>query len=40
MTELRDKLRQRLYVADPNADLGNYHQLAAVAPFSIKQVDV
>ncbi len=37
---MRDKLQQRLYVADPGAELGNYNQLAAVMPFDIRQVHV
>lgn len=33
---MRDKLRQRLYVADPKAELGNHHQLSAVMPCTIQ----
>lgn len=35
---MRDKLRQRLYVADQVAELGNHRQLANVMPFEIGQV--
>ncbi|WP_151194575.1 hypothetical protein [Candidatus Symbiobacter mobilis] len=33
---IRDKLRQRLYVADPSAELGNSSQLATVMPCTIR----
>jgi hypothetical protein len=40
--KMRAKLRQRLAVADPKAELGNHQQLSAVVPWDIrpKQVSV
>jgi len=34
-SRMRDKLRQRLAVADGQAELGNYQQLSAVVPWTI-----
>ena len=36
--KMRDKLRQRLGVADPCTELGNYRQLSAVIPWQIVPV--
>lgn len=36
--DMRDKLRQRLKVADPKAELGNSHQLATTMPWKIAEV--
>jgi len=35
---MRDKLRQRLYVADPKAELGNQEQLNRTLPWQIASV--
>ncbi len=36
--DMRDKLRQRLKVADPHAELGNHQQLGTIMPWKITQV--
>ncbi len=36
--DMRDKLRQRLKVADPRAELGNHQQLGTIMPWKIAQV--